>query len=146
MSGKLLTVARAPCKSCPYRRDVPSGVWHADEYDKLPDYDEGGRAAPGLDRIIGRMKVFFCHRQDDRMCAGWVGCHGAENLIALRMAISMGHEVHDDVWTYRSPVPLWPSGHAAAEHGRKRIERPPKDAKAMIKRLAGKLKRRGAAR
>lgn len=24
-----------PCETCPYRRDVPSGVWSADEYRKL---------------------------------------------------------------------------------------------------------------
>jgi hypothetical protein len=31
----LIGPRRRPCSSCPYRRDVPSGLWSAEEYDKL---------------------------------------------------------------------------------------------------------------
>ncbi|MFD7961193.1 DUF6283 family protein [Streptomyces zaomyceticus] len=31
--------APRPCASCPYRRDVPSGVWSRGDYVKLPLYD-----------------------------------------------------------------------------------------------------------
>nr|WP_280343300.1 DUF6283 family protein [Nocardia neocaledoniensis] len=30
--------APRPCVSCPYRRDVPSGVWDFGEYEKLRGY------------------------------------------------------------------------------------------------------------
>ncbi len=29
-----------PCSACPYRQDCPSGVWAADEYQKLIEYDK----------------------------------------------------------------------------------------------------------
>ena len=42
--------AKSPCGSCPYRQDVPSGVWAASEYEKLPAYDapETFMQPPGL--------------------------------------------------------------------------------------------------
>ena len=30
-------VRSQPCSSCPYRKDVPSGVWAHHEYEKLRD-------------------------------------------------------------------------------------------------------------
>lgn len=30
---------REPCSACPYRVDVPAGVWAREEYDKLDPYD-----------------------------------------------------------------------------------------------------------
>lgn len=27
---------KVPCGTCPYRRDVPAGIWHGEEYAKLP--------------------------------------------------------------------------------------------------------------
>lgn len=116
--------APRPCVSCPYRRDVPSGVWAAEEYDKLRRYDA---AMPFQPR-----RVFLCHQTDgdgsnDRLCAGWVGCHGAEDLLALRFAV-VNDRISGDDWEavldYVSPVPLFASGAEAAEHGQAEIETP----------------------
>jgi hypothetical protein len=60
------TVAKAPCKSCPYRRDVPSGIWHSSEYDKLPQYD--GEIVDQL--MKGGQALFDCHQRDGNLCAG----------------------------------------------------------------------------
>ena len=38
-TDKSRRVRPKPCASCPYRCDVPSGVWHPDEYAKLEVYD-----------------------------------------------------------------------------------------------------------
>ena len=135
-----LTVDKSPCKSCPYRKDVPSGVWDASEYKKLLDYDDPIEA-PGLDRIMARLKRFDCHQRNGKLCAGWVGCHGAQNLVAINMAMSMGATVDPKLWDYKSPVPLWESGKAAHDHGMKKIMRPLKAAKDMIGRLMKKRER-----
>ena len=133
--------AKAPCKSCPYRRDVPSGVWHESEYDKLPDYD-----APdlGSGQPIG---AFYCHQSDGRLCAGWVGCHDMDNNIGLRMAVSYEHISAEDYHAaldYESPVELFESGAEAAAHGKKQITSPDTQARRAIARLERKKARRGA--
>ena len=130
-----LTVAKAPCISCPYRLDVPSGVWAASEYDKLPAYD----APPVVQVTNGALARFDCHQQNGKLCAGWVGCHGADNLMALRVA-GFSREIAEEVWAYESPVPLFLSGAEAAAHGKRQIDRPGRAARAMIGRLKNKLK------
>lgn len=132
-----LTVDKVPCKSCPYRKDVPSGVWSAEEYDKLPAYDED---APFT---MAKLTHFDCHQRTGKLCAGWVGCHGGRNLLGLRMAISQDHTVADEVWNYVSPIALWESGKAAAEHGKKHIKRPLAAAKRMVSTLVRKRDREG---
>ena len=58
MTG-LLTVRKRPCPSCPYRRDVPSGIWHESEYAKLPQFD-----GPTQDQLAaGAFALFHCHSQ-----------------------------------------------------------------------------------
>lgn len=111
--------APRPCSSCPYRRDVPSGIWGREEYEKLPRYD----AATG-EQPLG---VFLCHTAPGRVCAGWAGCHDGEHLLALRLAAFAGVMSIDDVGAtveYVSPVPLFVSGAAAAEHGLAEIANP----------------------
>lgn len=78
--------APQPCASCPYRRDVASGIWAAEEYAKLPAYDTDTPFQPA--------NLFLCHQTSAgdpraRVCAGWVGCHGSD-LLALRLAASRG--------------------------------------------------------
>lgn len=126
-----LTCAAAPCKSCPYRQDVPSGVWDQSEYDKLPGYDGGM-----IDQLAaGTAGVFMCHQQDGRLCAGWVACHGAENLVAFRFR---GAEAHPDVWDYATKVPVFESGRAARNHGMRDLESPGPQARKTIDRLLRK--------
>jgi hypothetical protein len=129
MPTNRISCAKAPCKSCPYRRDVPSGIWAAIEYDKLPAYD-----AEILDQLrVGAGGLFYCHHDDGQLCAGWIGCHGAYYLAAMRIAAaSRGADIDPALWEYRSPVPLWPSGAAAAEHGKRAIHRPGPKARRAI--------------
>jgi len=133
-----LTCAKSPCTSCPYRRDVPSGIWAALEYDKLPFYDGSisEQVAKG-----GAVSRFDCHQSNGKLCAGWIGTHGASNLLAMRLlSFSDGVEIDRKVWTYKSPVPLFASGAEAAKHGKRAIMRPGKAAKAMVDRLMRKGK------
>jgi hypothetical protein len=123
--------APRPCDSCPYRLDVPSGIWHPDEYRNLPLYDEDTAYQP--------TNVFLCHQQNGRVCAGWAGCHDGEHLLALRLAVAFGTLTPDDVEAvidYVSPIPLWSSGVEAAEHGMADIPKPGVDAQRAIDKLA----------
>lgn len=116
--------APRPCTSCPYRVDVPSGVWDASEYAKLAAYDEPTFAQPTA--------LFLCHQHDRgdsdaRVCGGWAGCHDGDELLALRVAVASGEitvTVADAVRDYVSPVPLFASGAEAAAHGMREIHRP----------------------
>ena len=122
--------AKAPCKSCPYRQDVPSGVWAPEEYDKLPTYD--GEIIHQL--IGGAGGLFMCHQQDGCLCAGWLATHGSDNLLALRMSA-----VDASAWGYVSPVPVFASGREACEHGKRDIAAPAAMARRAIDRLVRKL-------
>lgn len=122
-----------PCESCPYRQDVPSGVWSAEEYDKLEEYDQPTHAQP--------MNLFQCHQNgaDDaqaRLCAGWVATHG-ERLLSLRIAVSM-NRVPADVMDYETDVPCFESGTAAADHGRRDIDFPSDEAREMVAKICGR--------
>lgn len=121
--GKLGPPARRPCASCPYRRDVPSGIWAAEEYEKLRAYDRPTMEQPP--------QVFLCHQKNrdtaDRVCAGWAGVHDGAHLLALRFAVMDGRMTPDDVHAtidYVSPVPLFRSGADAAEHGLAEVDAP----------------------
>lgn len=113
-----------PCESCPYRRDVASGVWAHEEYEKLRRYDRETHKQP--------TGVFQCHQGKDasgrmRVCAGWAGCHDGNHLLALRMGAMVGvldMATVDAVIDYVSPVPLFASGSEAADHGQREIEHP----------------------
>lgn len=130
MSGAL-PPAPAPCGSCPYRRDVPSGVWSGEEYAKLGRYDgETYDQDPA---------VFLCHRQDGRLCAGWVAVHDMSNCLALRLALSMGVVAVQDldaIIDYTTDVPLFDSGLEAALHGIRDLRTPGERARQMIERLS----------
>lgn len=124
-------VAKAPCKSCPYRKDAPSGVWAPEEYAKLPKYD-----GEIIDQVInGAGGLFLCHQQDGNLCAGWLATHGPGNLLALRMHAD---EVEPEVWDYESPIPVFESGAAAAAHGLAKIDAPDEKAVRTINRLVRK--------
>jgi hypothetical protein len=130
-----LPPAPSPCGSCPYRRDVPSGIWAPEEYAKLPPYDEPTPGQPG--------RVFLCHQIDGRACAGWAGCHDTGNLLSLRLAVAMGamsRETVDAVLDYVSPVPLWESGTEAAAHGLAEVTAPGSAAHSAMRKIS---KRRG---
>lgn len=124
-----------PCESCPYRLDVPSGVWAASEYKKLPQYD--------LETMNQPTQVFLCHQQEKkearRLCGGWVATHDVEKLLSLRLALAftyLSDATMEKLIDYVSPVPLFSSGRQAAKHGLKELENPsPKVAKIQEKIL-----------
>lgn len=129
----VLPPAARPCGTCPYRRDVPSGVWHPSEYAKLPDYDQ-----PTGDQPLG---VFMCHQQDGRVCAGWAGCHDMTHTLAVRVGAAAGHLTTDTVNTlldYTTPTPLFTSGTEAAEHGLADVNSPDHGARRAIDTLTRK--------
>jgi len=130
--------APRPCRSCPYRKDVPSGVWSADEYTKLPRYDG--------DTAYQDPTVFQCHQQDGRLCAGWVGCHDMIESLGLRFAILAGDirsEDVDAILDYETDVPLFETGAAAARHGLARIKDPDISARKLAAQLGRKIARTG---
>jgi len=132
--------APRPCGSCPYRQDVPGGVWAPEEYAKLPDYDR-----PTAEQPAG---VFLCHQQNGRVCGGWAAVHGAQgradhsrDSLALRMAGAFGHmtpEAIESTREYVSPVPVWSSGSEALKKGMADVADPTPEAE----EIAAKLERR----
>jgi hypothetical protein len=124
-----------PCGSCPYRKDVPSGVWAKSEYDKLPEYDN--------EMIyLQPTAAFFCHQQTGSLCAGWVGCHDMDNSLGLRFALvnevlSKGQYL--EALEYECPIPLWESGKAARDHGVAEVLNPGNDALRVVKKLHRKV-------
>lgn len=116
--------AQRPCDSCPYRRDVPSGVWDRTEYAKLRRYDR-----PTGEQPTG---VWQCHVTDSadrprRICAGWAGCHDGDHLLAVRVAVAAGTispDTAQQVVDYHTPVPLFSSGAEAADHGERDLAEP----------------------
>lgn len=122
--------SKAPCGTCPYRRDVPAGIWEASEYLKLPRYD-----GETIEQVIkGAGGLFFCHQNDGHLCAGWVGCHDMAEAFAVRL-----NPVHPETFDYVSPIPLFGSGTEAAIHGLSGVENPGPDARAAIAKLERKL-------
>lgn len=129
--------AAAPCGSCPYRTDVPSGVWHPSEYEKLPKFDQPTALQP--------MGVFMCHQVDGRICAGWAGCRDMTHSLGVRIAVvdgTLDPDQADALNVYTTPVPLFASGQEAAEHGLADVDNPSPAAR----RAAGKILARRSAR
>ena len=119
-----------PCIACPYRKDVASGVWAAEEYDKLIEFD-----APTAEQPLA---VFACHAAPENLCHGWAVCHSNRGneyqLLSLRMR-GRGLKIPE------AAVPLFASGTEAAVHGKKAIKRPGKKAKVTMDKLLKKHKR-----
>lgn len=120
-----------PCGSCPYRRDVPSGIWEKAEYDKLPSYDgQTWEQSPAL---------FLCHQQNGCLCGGWLACHGPRELLALRIPANIDPAVFD----YQTNIPVFGSGAEARAHGIRDIQKPATRARKMID---GMIRKRAVSR
>lgn len=127
-----------PCSTCPYRRDVPSGVWEAEEYAKLPPYDRPTGDQPP--------RAFFCHQQNGHLCSGWVGCHDMQESMGLRIGHLAGVLTDEDVdaaLDYVCPVPLFSSGAEAAEHGLREALSPGREARRAASKVTARRERRG---
>lgn len=122
-----------PCGSCPYRQDVPSGLWHPDEYARLIQYDRPTAEQP--------TQLFGCHQSDGSLCSGWVGTHDMDENMAIRIARLEGRLSEADyeaTLDYESPVPLFESGMEAAVHGIKEVPNPGERAEVMRTSLVRK--------
>jgi hypothetical protein len=111
--------APRPCEACPYRRDSPGGIWHPDEYLLLPLYDRETPYQP--------TGIFMCHLNNDKVCAGWAGCHDCYHLFALRIAQAerrIPEAVIEAIMEYSTTVPLWASGYEAALNGLRGVVKP----------------------
>ncbi|MET7944191.1 DUF6283 family protein [Streptomyces sp. NPDC005302] len=133
MPPPLRPPAPRPCDSCPYRRDVPPGVWTHEEYEKLRRYDAVTAEQPSA--------LFQCHQNDagspGRICAGWAGCHG-EELLGLRVALLRGwidEATFRAAAQYHSPVALFDSGTEAADHGQADVHQPGADATRLMDKI-----------
>jgi hypothetical protein len=141
VSRSEVAIAAAPCSTCPYRRDVPSGIWAASEYQKLPRYDQ--------ETFMQPQAAFFCHKQTGDLCAGWVGCHDMSDNLGLRLAVAgdrISADTFDAALDYVSPVELFSSGQAACEHGLADIENPSEQAiaamRGYLRRKSGRARKR----
>lgn len=132
-----IPIRKESCTACPYRRDVPSGVWAASEYEKLAGYDNETQEQP--------MGVFHCHATPDVICHGWATVHGrqegAHELISLRLAAGMGLFDFAELDKVREGTPLFSSGAEACEHGKRDIENPSQEAMDVVARLSDKYER-----
>lgn len=126
-----------PCGSCPYRKDVPSAIWDASEYQKLPSYD--------LDTMRQPLSVFLCHQQNETICAGWCGTHDMANNLGIRFALTRGQvdeATADACFDYSTDTPLFKSGADAYRHGMRDIAKPSSKAIAKQTLIINKRKRR----
>ncbi len=134
-----ITCSPIPCTTCPYRRDVASGVWHEDEYQKLLAYDRPTSEQPPA--------LFMCHQQTGGLCTGWLQSHADRDhrfdLLALRINYRKFDESVAKIAVSDPEVLLFKTAAAAAAHGMKEIEKPGRKAKAAIARIVRKRERAG---
>lgn len=127
-----IRINRAPCASCPYRRDVPSGIWSSEEYEKILRYDNETWQQPP--------RAFLCHQADGCLCRGWLDVHGS-GLLGLRIACAIGTldpEAVSKALDEDPATPVFASAAEAAKHGRRAIKRPGKKAREMVSKLEKK--------
>lgn len=123
-----------PCLECPFRRDTPPGIWAAEEYQKLPDYDQGGLAfAP-----------FHCHQENasgvPTLCRGLISALKFDS-VAVRLLVAFGVLTVEQVEA-TCPVPLYSSGREACDAGMAGVRRPGAKAVRAIEKLEARLGRR----
>lgn len=74
---------REPCKSCPYRKDVPVETWHRTEFQNLLAMDS--------DPMYGG--TFGCHKhrnepkEERRLCVGWFLDQQARNMPSIQLRL-----------------------------------------------------------
>lgn len=126
------TVRRNPCDTCPYRRDVPSGIWDASEYAKLPGYDGETWAQT--------QRPFHCHTDQPQICAGWAGHRNPADMLAVRLGVAHGG-IDPSIYDYSTRVPLFASGAEAAEHGMRDLPDPSERARNAVRRIVRRRRR-----
>lgn len=119
-----------PCASCPFRKNVPSGIWDETEYQKLATYD-------GEMHEQSATASFMCHQEDGCVCSGWLAYRNPEDMLAVRLGLILG-ELDKSCLDYTTDVPLFETGAAAAEHGMKQYTAPGQDAARAISKITRK--------
>lgn len=133
---KPLKVLPRPCDTCPYAKATPPGIWSADEYRKLPGFDEGGGVIQG---------EFLCHnggadaRTNDTVCRGWLSVH--RDSIPVRVGVITGALRPGDV-PQELEEGLYASGAAACAAGLRGVRQPSRAAKAAIAKIENLRKTR----
>lgn len=124
---------KTPCASCPYRQRAPSGVWHDEEYAKLPRYD-----GEIIDQMAaGATRIFTCHQGDGDVCAGWLGHRDPLDLLAVRLGLS-DRRIASECADYTTDTPLFSSGEEAQSHGIRDIHQPSEEAQSAITKITKK--------
>lgn len=120
-----------PCPTCPYRRDVPSGVWAEQEYVRLKEFDDQRK-----------ISAFLCHnggsdpKTNRTLCRGWVEVHN-QNW-GVRLALCQVE--WNDANSKPTKVPLYKSGAQAMKAGLRKLNQPSREARAICDKLARKGK------
>lgn len=128
MTQEKTTVRPNPCRSCPYRKDVPSGVWSHHEYEKLRAYDG--------DFSEQNKALFMCHTSTEHLCAGWVGhVPTPTDLASVRLGVFF-NKLDPSCVSYKTEVPLHASGKEAADFGQRDIEDPSDEAIDFVQKLS----------
>lgn len=118
-----MKVKDQPCEFCPYRQDVPSGVWGEEEYAKLRLYDGPTHEQSPM--------AFVCHATEHELCHGWAVTSGDDSL-ALRLVASLGGA---PVEIPEPAVPLFATHSEAADHGERDIDDPSPEAMNAMRKL-----------
>ena len=137
MPEPLRPPAPRPCVSCPYRKDVPSGVWDQTEYARLRVYD----LDVAEQAMAGETGAFGCHQNDGRLCAGWVACHGTDTLGIRLLASYLSPHQFELIRNYETDVEIFATGAEACEHGLRDVAAPGPEAIQMIDTLIRKQRR-----
>lgn len=83
MSQEAARPRKNPCASCPYRKNVPPGIWDQSEYDKLSKYD-------GEMHEQQATAVFMCHQHDGCVYSGWLAHREPVDMLAVRIGLISG--------------------------------------------------------
>jgi len=125
MGGMTEEIRKEACSSCPYRCDVPSGIWAAETYDMLRPYDKPTGEQP--------FAVFACHATPTKLCHGWAVTHSGRGhefeLLALRLHGLGPQDVP------QSDQIFFGSGNEAADHGCRDLSEPSSEAQEAVDKL-----------
>ena len=125
-----LAPRKTPCATCPYRKNVPQGIWDWSEYQKLRRYDEDTATQPP--------NLFMCHQGEGDICMGWWSCGGQPfELLAVRLAVIRGEIALEELENITT-IPIHPTHSAAAGHGTEKYYDPPQEARDAIEKIVRK--------
>jgi uncharacterized protein DUF6283 len=117
-------IRKEPCSTCPYRTDVPAGIWAFETYEMLRPYDAPTGEQP--------YAPFGCHSTPSQYCHGWAVTHNSRGhafeLLALRL-----HAPEAEI--PKSEVIFFGSGNEAADHGQAELEEPSIEARLAVEKL-----------